>query len=230
MIGKRSVFFAFALVAVVSLVSLIPAALRHPSLVRHWMSEGFPLVTVLVGAIVLVSLTVRRYVSGWELQDRFAGKRRHVPWQQLTERAQRAVYLAQEEAVRLGEYRIGTEHLLLGLIRESDCLAALVLGRLGVPLDGLRAEVGKHRTQASGKAGQETRFRWASRRAIELAHDEALALGDRHVGTEHLLIGLMREQEGLAARVLVSLGTDVRWVRREVHALRADGVSEPAAA
>ncbi len=138
-------------------------------------------------------------------------------YQRFTERAQRALLLAQEEAKRLQYNFVGTEHLLLGLIREGDGIAAKALLSLGVSLDKVRAEVekviGRGTTPAEGDIGLTPR---AKKVVLELSAEEARHLGHNYIGTEHILLGLIREGEGVAARVLLNLGADLDRVRAQV--------------
>src|SRR5579864_3654314 len=123
-------------------------------------------------------------------------------WQRFTERARRAVFFAQEEAGRLGEQYVSTEHLLLGLVREHDSVAARVLERMGVSLDHIRSEIERQVTRGDGKLGQDMQLTPRSKRVIDLAYDESRQLSTSYIGTEHLLLGMIREAEGLAGRVL----------------------------
>ncbi|MFN3650825.1 MAG: ATP-dependent Clp protease ATP-binding subunit [Armatimonadota bacterium] len=141
-------------------------------------------------------------------------------WQRFTERARRVVFFAQEEAARLGENYVGTEHLLLGLVRESDSVAARILDRLGVPLGRIRAEIERQVTRGHGNLGQDMQLTPRAKRVIDLAYEEARQLNNNYIGTEHLLLGLIREGDGLAARVLVKLGADLERTRREVYAMQ----------
>jgi ATP-dependent Clp protease ATP-binding subunit ClpC len=148
-------------------------------------------------------------------------------WQRFTERARRVVFFAQEEAARLGENYVGTEHLLLGLVRESDSVAARILDRLGVPLGRIRAEIERQVTRGHGNLGQDMQLTPRAKRVIDLAYEEARQLNNNYIGTEHLLLGLIREGDGLAARVLVKLGADLERTRREVYAMQ-EGESQQA--
>src|SRR5438270_9840671 len=141
-------------------------------------------------------------------------------WQRFTERARRVVFFAQEEAARLGENQVGTEHLLLGLVRENDSVAARILGRMGVPLGRIRSDVERQLTKGEGNLGQDMQLTPRAKRVIDLAYEEARQLNNNYIGTEHLLLGLIREGDGLAARVLVKLGADLERTRREVHAMQ----------
>src|ERR1043166_3208064 len=127
-------------------------------------------------------------------------------WQRFTERARRVVFFAQEEAARLGENYVGTEHLLLGLVRENDSVAALILDALGVSLSAIRAGVEKQVTRGEGKSGQEMQLTPRAKRTIDLAYEEARRLNNNYIGTEHLLLGLIAEGDGLGGRVLLAQG------------------------
>ena len=140
-------------------------------------------------------------------------------FEKFSERARRVLSLAQEEAQRFNHNYIGTEHVLLGLVRENEGTAAKVLGGLGIELNKIRSAVefiiGKGDTAASGEIGLTPR----AKKVIELAVDEARRLNHHYIGTEHLLIGLMREGEGVAAGVLESLGVTLDKVRGETNSV-----------
>src|SRR5579884_2637425 len=141
-------------------------------------------------------------------------------WQRFTERARRVVFFAQEEAGRLGENYVSTEHLLLGLVRENDSVAARILDRMGVSLGRIRSEIERQVTRGDGRLGQDMQLTPRAKRVIDLAYDEARQLSNNYIGTEHLLLGLIREGEGLAGRVLAKLGVDLERTRREVMLLQ----------
>ena len=141
-------------------------------------------------------------------------------WQRFTERARRVVFFAQEEAGRLGENYVSTEHLLLGLVRENDSVAARILDRMGVSLGRIRSEIERQVTRGDGRLGQDMQLTPRAKRVIDLAYDEARNLNNNYIGTEHLLLGLIREGEGMAARVLQRLGVDIERTRREVMNLQ----------
>src|SRR5215210_381840 len=105
-------------------------------------------------------------------------------WQRFTERARRVVFFAQEEAERLGENYVGTEHLLLGLIRENDSVAARVLERLGVPLGRIRADIERQVTRGHGTLGKDKQLTPRAKRVIDLAYEEARQLNHSAIGTE----------------------------------------------
>jgi len=144
----------------------------------------------------------------------------------FTERARRVILLAREEAKRLDHDYLGTEHLLLGLIREGEGVAALALQNLGIDLEQVRQEVEK----AVGKGGGslflgQIPFTPRAKKVLELAVTEARNLGHNYIGTEHLLLGLIREGEGVAAQILTNLGADLEKVREEVVDLLGEKIS-----
>jgi ATP-dependent Clp protease ATP-binding subunit ClpA len=137
-------------------------------------------------------------------------------FERFTERARKVLSLAQDEAQRFGHSYIGTEHLLLGLVREGDGVAAKALQNLGTELDEVRRAVefivGRGDRIALGEIGLTPR----AKKVMELAVDEARRMNHHYIGTEHLLLGLIREGEGIAAGVLESLGIALEQARREV--------------
>ena len=144
-----------------------------------------------------------------------------------TERAQRVIVLAQDEARRLNYDYVGTEHLLLGLIREGEGIAAKALQSLGIQLEQVRAEVEKMIGKGSASSRGEIGFTPRAKKVmVELAIEEARLLGHNYVGTEHILLGLIREGEGVAAQVLQNLGADLDRVRNQVIHLLG-GVQNP---
>src|SRR2546426_8823209 len=149
-------------------------------------------------------------------------------WQRFTERARRIIFFAQEEAAGLGENYVGTEHLLLGLVRENDSVAARILDRLGVPLGRIRSDIERQVTRGHGNLGQDMQLTPRAKRVIDLAYEEARQLSHNYIGTEHLLLGLIREGDGLAARVLVKLGVDLEHARPEVRAMSEGKEGPPA--
>ena len=146
----------------------------------------------------------------------------------FTERARRVLTLAQEEALRFNHNYIGTEHLLLGLVREGEGVAAKVLANLGVELNKVRSAVefiiGRGDRAVMGEIGLTPR----AKKVIELAVDEARRLGHHYIGTEHLLLGLVREGEGIAAGVLESLGVSLDKVRAEVTRILSQSMPQGA--
>ena len=148
-------------------------------------------------------------------------------FEKFTERARRVLSLAQEEAQRFNHNYIGTEHILLGLVRETDGVAARVLSNLGVELHKVRSAVefiiGRGERSTPGEIGLTPR----AKKVIELAVDEARRLNHHYIGTEHLLIGLMREGEGVAAGVLESLGINLDKIRGETSRLLSQSSQSP---
>src|SRR5512140_2485978 len=148
----------------------------------------------------------------------------------FTERARKVLTLAQEEAQRFNHNYIGTEHLLLGLVREGDGVAAKVLANLGVELNKVRSAVefiiGRGDRTVTGDIGLTPR----AKKVIELAVDEARRLNHHYIGTEHLLLGLVREGEGIAAGVLESLGVNLERVRAETTRILSQSAPQAAAA
>ncbi|SEN59645.1 ATP-dependent Clp protease ATP-binding subunit [Lihuaxuella thermophila] len=142
----------------------------------------------------------------------------------FTERAQKVLSLAQEEAVRLGHNNIGTEHILLGLVREGEGIAAKALIALGLGLEKIQKEV---ETLIGRGQGQPANIAYTPRakKVIELSMDEARKLGHTYVGTEHILLGLIREGEGVAARVLNNLGVSLNKARQQVLQLLGNSES-----
>jgi ATP-dependent Clp protease ATP-binding subunit ClpA len=137
-------------------------------------------------------------------------------FERFTERARNAVVLAQEEARRLQHNYIGTEHLLLGVLREPASVAGRALTRLGIGLDAARSSV----EEMIGRGGQSPEghipFTPRAKKVLELSLREALQLGHNYIGTEHILLGLVREGEGVAAQILVKRGADLTRVREAV--------------
>lgn len=133
----------------------------------------------------------------------------------LTERAQRVLAYAQEEAIRLKHSNIGTEHLLLGLVREQEGIAAKVLNAFDITEPVIEKEISKFVTEGT-ETPTTLHYTPRAKRVIELSMDEARKLHHNFVGTEHLLLGLIRETEGIAARVLSSLGLNITRARAMV--------------
>ena len=157
-------------------------------------------------SIVLASGIARYGVrrAAWSMFERF------------TDRARRVVVLAQEEARILNHNYIGTEHLLLGLIREGEGVAAKALESLGISLDAVRQQVEEIIGQGQQAPSGHIPFTPRAKKVLELSLREATQLGHAHIGTEHILLGLIREGDGVAAQVLVVLGADLNRVRQQV--------------
>ncbi len=137
-------------------------------------------------------------------------------FERFTERARQVVVLAQEEARELKHNYIGTEHLLLGLLREGDGVAARVLSGLEVSLEDVRGEIMRIVGEGEHEAQGQIPFTPRAKKVLELALREALSLGHNYIGTEHILLGLVRESEGVAARILNDLDADADRIRQEV--------------
>ena len=152
-------------------------------------------------------------------------------FERFTDRARRVVVLAQEEARMLGHNYIGTEHILLGLIHEGEGVAAKALESLGVSQEAVRRQVEEIIGQGERVPSGHIPFTPRAKKVLELSLREALQLGHNYIGTEHILLGLIREGEGVAAQVLVKLGADLNRVRQQViQLLHGDQGKEPAAA
>ena len=137
-------------------------------------------------------------------------------FERYTDRARRVVVLAQEEAKNLNHDYIGTEHLLLGLIREDEGVAGRALESLGISLAAVRQQVEEIIGRGQQAPSAHIPFTPRAKKVLDLAHRESIALGHSYIGTEHILLGLIREGDGVAARVLVMLGADLNRVRQRV--------------
>ena len=149
-------------------------------------------------------------------------------FERFTDRARRVVVLAQEEARMLNHNYIGTEHILLGLIHEGEGVAARALQSLGISLEAVRQQVQEITGRGQGQQQGHVPFTPRAKKVLELSLREAQQLGHDYIGTEHILLGLIREGEGVAARVLVKLGADLNRVRQQViHLLHGYQGKEP---
>jgi ATP-dependent Clp protease ATP-binding subunit ClpA len=137
-------------------------------------------------------------------------------FERFTERARQVIVLAQEEARGLGHSYIGTEHLLLGLVREEEGLAARVLERLDVTLERVRGQVVRIVGSGEEVPSGQIPFTPRAKKVMEMALRESLSLGHNYIGTEHLLLALVRENEGVAARILLDFDADAEKLRNEV--------------
>jgi ATP-dependent Clp protease ATP-binding subunit ClpC len=138
-------------------------------------------------------------------------------FERFTERARQAIVLAQDEARMLKHNYIGTEHLLLGLLREEDGLAARALDSLDITLVDVRMQVAR----IVGEGDHAPPFTPRAKKVLELALQEAMSLGHNYIGTEHLLLGLVRENEGVGADILLDFDAGAEKIRAEVHGLLA---------
>jgi ATP-dependent Clp protease ATP-binding subunit ClpA len=148
-------------------------------------------------------------------------------FERFTDRARRVVVLAQEEARMLNHNYIGTEHLLLGLIHEGEGVAAKALESLGISLEAVRLQVEEIIGRGLQAPSGHIPFTPRAKKVMELSLREALQLGHDYIGTEHILLGLIREGEGVAAQVLVRLGGDLIGVRRQVSSVLHGTEPEP---
>jgi ATP-dependent Clp protease ATP-binding subunit ClpC len=150
-------------------------------------------------------------------------------YERFTERARRVVVLAQEEARMLGHDYIGIEHILLGLIGEGEGVAAKALESLGISLETVRQQVEEIIGQGRRAPSGHIPFTAPAKEVLELSLREALQLGHNYIGTQHILLGLIGEGEGVAAQVLVKLGADHNRVRQQVNQLLRgyQGMSRP---
>jgi ATP-dependent Clp protease ATP-binding subunit ClpC len=137
-------------------------------------------------------------------------------FERFTDRARRVVVLAQEEARMLSHVYIGTEHILLGLIHEGEGVAAKALESLDISLEAVRRQVEEIMGQGKAAPTGHIPFTPRAKKVLELSFREAKQLGHNHIGTEHILLGLIREGEGVAAQILQKLGADLKRVRRTV--------------
>jgi ATP-dependent Clp protease ATP-binding subunit ClpA len=147
-------------------------------------------------------------------------------FERFTERSRRVLVLAQEEAGMLNHNYIGTEHILLGLVHEGEGVAAKALESLGISLDAVRHEVEEIIGQGQQAPSGHVPFTPRAKKVLELSLREALQLGQEYIGTEHILLGLIREGDGVAAQVLVKLGADLNRVRERVIQLTAARAGE----
>ena len=150
-------------------------------------------------------------------------------FERFTDRARRVMVLAQEDARMLNHDHIGTEHLLLGLIHEGEGVAAQALEALGVSLPAVRQQVEEIIGQGQQAPAGRIPFTPRAKKVLELSRREALAMGHSYVGTEHILLGLLREGDGVAAHVLVRMGADLDRVRQQVISILSgrQGKDEP---
>jgi ATP-dependent Clp protease ATP-binding subunit ClpC len=137
-------------------------------------------------------------------------------FERFTDRARRVVVLAQEEARTLGHDQVGTEHLLLGLIDQGEGVAAMVLESLGIGSEAVRQRVEEIVGRGDQAPSGRIRFAEQSKEVLKLSLSEALRFGHNYIGTEHILLGLLSEREGVAARVLTGLGADLGGARKQV--------------
>ena len=154
--------------------------------------------------------------KGTGLLRRSGGREALTVFERFTERARQVVVLAQDEARALKHNYIGTEHILLGLLREEEGLAARVLESLDITVEEVRAQVARIVGQGDEVTTGQIPFTPRAKKVLELALREALSLGHNYIGTEHILLGLVRENEGVAARILLDFDADAEKIRNEI--------------
>jgi Clp amino terminal domain, pathogenicity island component len=218
MFGPRSAEVALlAACQVLALHGLAAVDLGAPAAVRYLLAG------VAGGRVGVEALAawLEQATTGW----------REQMFERFTDKARQAVVLAQEEARRLGHPEVATEHLLLGLLAvDGDCAATRTLTALGIPLDDLRAETEERIGRGEGAPSGHLAFVPQNKKVLELSLREALQLGHNYIGTEHILLGLVREAESGAAQVLAGRGADLDAVRQEVVRQLATGAGERLAA
>jgi hypothetical protein len=216
--GPRSAEVALlAACQLLALHGLAAVDLGAPAAVRHLLAG------VAGGRVGVEELTA------W-LEQSTSGRREQM-FERFTDKARQAVVLAQEEARRLGHPEVATEHLLLGLLAVTgDSAGTRTLTGLGIPVDDLRAEIEARIGRGEGAPSGHLAFAPQNKKVLELSLREALQLGHNYIGTEHLLLGLVREAESGAAQVLVRRGADLETVRQEVARQLATGAGERPAA
>jgi ATP-dependent Clp protease ATP-binding subunit ClpA len=144
-------------------------------------------------------------------------------WVRFTERARKVIFYAQEEAHRTKDNFVAPEHLLLGLVRENDSVAGRILSRLGVAREDIRARIEREIAHGVAPGGRDMQLTPRSKHVIDLAFDEARELGNSYIGTEHILLALIRDGDSLSARVLAELGVELERTRDEVARLQSGG-------
>jgi len=175
---------------------------------------------------IFKKITQRDSSSGQKLKQQPASRQENR-FDKFTERARWVLALAQEQARRLGHNYIGTEHILLGLVREKNGMAANILSNLGIGLDKVRAAVEFIIGRGEGTTQTEIGLTPRAKKVIELAIDESRLLGHQYIGTEHILLGLLGEKEGVAAAVLETLGVSVERVHTELNRLLSQNLPHP---
>jgi len=138
-------------------------------------------------------------------------------FERYTERARKVIILAQDEAVRLKHDHIGTEHLLLGLLRERESIAAKILDSFDISAELVRKELENWVPRSEAQSTKEVAFTPRAKRVLELALDETRRLGHNYVGTEHILLGILREGSGVGAQILRRFGLDIDMVRSKLY-------------
>lgn len=148
-------------------------------------------------------------------------------WQRFTQDARNVVFFAQEEAQRFGEGFVSTEHLLLGLLRESGCKGCRIIQALGLSLERIRVEVENQLPKGDVRPSPDMTLTPRAKRVIDLAYSEARQAGHDYIGTEHLFLGLVAESDGLAGRCLSKLGADIEEARAAMAKLSPSALEVP---
>jgi len=141
-------------------------------------------------------------------------------WQRFTERARQVVFHAQARAASVGTKQVESEHLLIAMTDVPECMAAVILERLGLRLDAVREEVEGRITIKESYANQDMALSPAAQKAVNLAYEEAKRLGRNYIGAEHLLLGILREKEGIAPQALAHLGVTLEAVREQLQQMQ----------
>jgi hypothetical protein len=141
-------------------------------------------------------------------------------WQRFTEKARKVVFYSQDEAQKMGEGHVCTEHLLLGLLRDGDGTALRVLKEMKIDLDNLQRDLHNQLPRGDARPNQDMTLTPRAKRVIDLAYDEARQLNNNYIGTEHLLLGLIKEEKGLAGKVLIKSGVDLEVARKATAELQ----------
>src|SRR5437868_3297436 len=162
----------------------------------------------------------------WPFRDSLGKEGRGTLFERFTERARQVVVLAQDEARALKHNYIGTEHILLGLLREEEGLAARVLESLHITVEEVRAQVARIVGQGDEVTTGQIPFTPRAQKVLELALREALSLGHNYIGTEHILLGLIRKNESVAARILLDYDADGEVRDEVIRMLRGPGRSQ----
>lgn len=143
-------------------------------------------------------------------------------WQRFTERARYVVFAAQEEAGRLGEHEVSSEHLLLGLLRDEENVAGRILIKLGVSSAEIKGEINRKVTRGDGRLNTDMQLSDDGKRVIDYSYEEAKLLQNDYLGTEHLLLALIRQDNGIASSVLAQFGLEYERTRQEVISLQKE--------
>lgn len=152
-------------------------------------------------------------------------------WKQLTKSARKAIFLAQEEAGKLGYNHVGPEHLLLAFMRDEHCVASKLIEQMGIDLGTVRVEVMNKVSKGEDRLGEDMQLTAEAKHAIDLAFDECETMSDDWVGTEHLLLGLVKEDNGIAYSILTRMGAKSTQIKESVEKFRSgvlklDGINE----